>query len=133
MLYICKCHIRTYKKNIYIVESKHRKSIWMEIIMFHSSPSRESKLTQLLKEAMSSLTCRVAMIAHISSQPSHYSEILGTIQLASRVHRMRRKKIKVSNHNCYSWNSAIKLMIFNVTSLVCSILHRFSLFFTKCF
>ncbi|GBN51249.1 Kinesin-like protein KIF26A, partial [Araneus ventricosus] len=46
---------------------------------------------------MSSLTCRVAMIAHISSQPSHYSEILGTIQLASRVHRMRRKKIKYPN------------------------------------
>ncbi|XP_055924749.1 kinesin-like protein KIF26B isoform X2 [Argiope bruennichi] len=60
-------------------------------------PYKESKLTQLLKEAMSSLTCRVAMIAHISSQPSHYSEILGTIQLASRVHRMRRKKIKYPN------------------------------------
>ncbi|GFR25400.1 kinesin-like protein KIF26A, partial [Trichonephila clavata] len=60
-------------------------------------PYKESKLTQLLKEAMNSLTCRVAMIAHISSQPSHYSEILGTIQLASRVHRMRRKKIKYPN------------------------------------
>ncbi|XP_054706519.1 kinesin-like protein KIF26B [Uloborus diversus] len=60
-------------------------------------PYKESKLTQLLKEAMSSLTCRVAMIAHISSQASHYSEILGTIQLASRVHRMRRKKIKYPN------------------------------------
>nr|XP_042901553.1 uncharacterized protein LOC107440233 [Parasteatoda tepidariorum] len=60
-------------------------------------PYKESKLTQLLKEAMGSLTCRVAMIAHISSQLTHYSEILGTIQLASRVHRMRRKKIKYAN------------------------------------
>ncbi|KAG1654122.1 Kinesin-like protein KIF26A [Nymphon striatum] len=57
-------------------------------------PYKESKLTQLLKEALSSITCRAAMIAHISTLPSQYSETLCTIQLAARIHRMRRKKMR---------------------------------------
>ena len=35
---------------------------------------------------------QVALLAHISPEPSHHSETLHTIQLASRIHRMRRKK-----------------------------------------
>jgi hypothetical protein len=37
------------------------------------------------------------MLAHVSPEPSHYSETLHTIQLASRIHRMRRRKLKVSH------------------------------------
>lgn len=57
---------------------------------------RDSKLTRLLREAMGSLTCRTVMIAHVSAAIYSYSETMGTIQLASRIHRMRKKKSKVS-------------------------------------
>ncbi|CAN8008867.1 unnamed protein product [Ixodes pacificus] len=60
-------------------------------------PFRESKVTQLLKEALGSVTCRAAMIAHVSPLPSSYAETLATVQLASRVHRMRRKKLKYAS------------------------------------
>ena len=56
---------------------------------------REHKVTQLLKECLSSLTCHAAMIAHVSPAAQHYTDTLATVQLASRIHRMRRRKIKV--------------------------------------
>ncbi|XP_076318270.1 uncharacterized protein LOC143229595 [Tachypleus tridentatus] len=62
-------------------------------------PYKESKLTQLLREVLGSLTCRTVMIAHISSEPEFYSETLSTIQLASRIHRLRRKKWKFPGTN----------------------------------
>ena len=37
------------------------------------------------------------MLAHVSPEPSHYSETLHTVQLASRLHRMRRKRLKSSS------------------------------------
>ncbi|XP_067009500.2 kinesin-like protein CG14535 [Anabrus simplex] len=57
-------------------------------------PHREHKITQLLKECLSSLTCHAAMIAHVSPYAQHYTDTLSTVQLASRIHRMRRRKIK---------------------------------------
>jgi len=60
-------------------------------------PCRESKVTQVLRECLGSLTCHATMLAHVSPEPSHYSETLHTIQLASRVHRMRRKRMKTSS------------------------------------
>jgi len=60
-------------------------------------PCRESKVTQVLRECLGSLTCYATMLAHVSPEPSHYSETLHTIQLASRVHRMRRKRLKTSS------------------------------------
>ncbi|KAF6211249.1 hypothetical protein GE061_014366 [Apolygus lucorum] len=57
-------------------------------------PHREHKLTQQLKECMGSLTCHAAMIAHVSADASNYSDTLTTVQLASRIHRMRRKRFK---------------------------------------
>lgn len=57
-------------------------------------PYKEHKLTQLLKECLGSLTCHAAMIAHVSPNAQHYTETLTTVQLASRIHRMRRRKIK---------------------------------------
>ena len=60
-------------------------------------PCKESKVTQVLKECLSSLSCQATMLAHVSPEPSHYSETLHTIQLASRIHRMRRKKLKTGS------------------------------------
>ncbi|XP_059476106.1 kinesin-like protein CG14535 isoform X2 [Neocloeon triangulifer] len=57
-------------------------------------PYREHKLTQLLKECLGSLTCHVAMIAHVSPLAQNYTETLTTVQLAARIHRMRRRRIK---------------------------------------
>lgn len=59
-------------------------------------PHRENKLTMLLKEALGSVTCHAAMVVHISPSPRHVQHTLATLQLASRVHRMRRKKLRVS-------------------------------------
>ncbi|TRY69373.1 hypothetical protein TCAL_03781 [Tigriopus californicus] len=57
-------------------------------------PHRDSKVTQVLRECLGSLTCQATMLAHVSPEPSHYSETLHTIQLASRLHRLRRKRMK---------------------------------------
>ncbi|ROT79338.1 kinesin-like protein [Penaeus vannamei] len=57
-------------------------------------PHRENKLTMLLKEALGSVTCHAAMVVHISPSPRHVQHTLATLQLASRVHRMRRKKLR---------------------------------------
>ncbi|XP_043471271.1 uncharacterized protein LOC122504292 isoform X2 [Leptopilina heterotoma] len=62
-------------------------------------PYKEHKLTQLLKECLGSLTCHAAMIAHVSPNSQQYSETLTTVQLASRIHRMRRRKIKFIGNN----------------------------------
>lgn len=56
---------------------------------------RDSKLTMLLRESLGNINCRTTMIAHISDSPANYADSLNTIQLASRIHRMRKKKSKV--------------------------------------
>ncbi|KAJ8399158.1 hypothetical protein AAFF_G00415370 [Aldrovandia affinis] len=60
-------------------------------------PYRDSKLTMLLRESLGNINCRTTMIAHISDSPANYLESLGTIQLASRIHRMRKKKSKYAS------------------------------------
>ncbi|KAH0999114.1 hypothetical protein HUJ04_013541 [Dendroctonus ponderosae] len=57
-------------------------------------PYKEHKLTHLLKDCLTSLTCHAAMIVHVSPFAQNYAETLTTVQLASRIHRMRRRKIK---------------------------------------
>lgn len=57
-------------------------------------PYKEHKLTHLMKECLSSLTCHAAMIAHVSPFAQNYVDTLTTVQLASRIHRMRRRKFK---------------------------------------
>ncbi|XP_066532088.1 kinesin-like protein KIF26B isoform X2 [Hoplias malabaricus] len=59
-------------------------------------PYKDSKLTMLLRESLGNMNCRTTMIAHISSSPSNFSETLSTLQIASRVLRMKKKKTKVS-------------------------------------
>ncbi|KAK0137145.1 Kinesin-like protein KIF26A [Merluccius polli] len=60
-------------------------------------PYRDSKLTMLLRESLGNINCRTTMIAHISDSPANYADSLNTIQLASRIHRMRKKKTKYAS------------------------------------
>ncbi|XP_072220866.1 kinesin-like protein KIF26A isoform X2 [Leuresthes tenuis] len=60
-------------------------------------PYRDSKLTMLLRESLGNINCRTTMIAHISDCPANYADSLTTIQLASRIHRMRKKKSKYAS------------------------------------
>lgn len=45
----------------------------------------------LLRESLGNINCQTTMIAHISDSPSNYLETLTTVQLASRIHRTRKK------------------------------------------
>ncbi|XP_046388807.1 kinesin-like protein KIF26A isoform X1 [Ischnura elegans] len=69
-------------------------------------PHRDSKVAQLLKECLSSLTCHAAMIAHVSPFAAHYTDTLATVQLASRIHRMRRRKIRFTGGSTGSGGSS---------------------------
>ena len=72
-------------------------------VLLHSFVTRcvqDSKVTRLLRECLGSVSCQVGMLAHVSPEPSHYSETLHTLQLASRIHRMRRRKLKVMERDC---------------------------------
>ncbi|XP_041988563.1 kinesin-like protein CG14535 isoform X2 [Aricia agestis] len=62
-------------------------------------PYRDHNLTHVLKECLGSLTCHTAMIVHVSPTTQNYSDTLTTLQLASRIHRLRRRKIKYSANN----------------------------------
>ncbi|KAJ8288681.1 hypothetical protein COCON_G00013400 [Conger conger] len=57
-------------------------------------PYKDSKLTMLLRESLGNMNCRTTMIAHISASPTNFSETLSTIQISSRVLRMKKKKAK---------------------------------------
>ncbi|XP_036340706.1 kinesin-like protein CG14535 [Rhagoletis pomonella] len=54
-------------------------------------PNKDHSLTPLLKDCLAPLTCHVAIMAHVMHTQSH-TDALTTIQLASRIHRMRRRK-----------------------------------------
>ncbi|XP_058511493.1 kinesin-like protein KIF26A isoform X2 [Ochotona princeps] len=60
-------------------------------------PYRDHKLSLLLREALAATGCRTTMIAHISDAPAQHAEALSTVQLAARVHRLRRKKAKCAS------------------------------------
>ncbi|XP_044515848.1 kinesin-like protein KIF26A [Gracilinanus agilis] len=60
-------------------------------------PYKDNKLTMLLRESLGNINCRTTMIAHISDSPANYAETLTTVQLASRIHRMRKKKSKYAS------------------------------------
>ncbi|KAF2350632.1 Kinesin motor domain [Trinorchestia longiramus] len=57
-------------------------------------PHRDNRLTGLLREALASLTCHTALVVHVSPAARHAHHNLTTLQLAARVHRTRRKKIR---------------------------------------
>uniref|UniRef100_A0A8C6DF30 Kinesin family member 26A n=1 Tax=Moschus moschiferus TaxID=68415 RepID=A0A8C6DF30_MOSMO len=60
-------------------------------------PYREHRLTALLQETLATANCRTTMIAHVSDAPACHAETLSTVQLAARVHRLRRKKVKYAS------------------------------------
>uniref|UniRef100_A0A2K5DXA6 Kinesin family member 26B n=1 Tax=Aotus nancymaae TaxID=37293 RepID=A0A2K5DXA6_AOTNA len=60
-------------------------------------PYKESKLAMLLRESLGNMNCRTTMIAHISAAAGNYAETLSTIQIASRVLRMKKKKTKYTS------------------------------------
>ncbi|XP_073904901.1 kinesin-like protein KIF26B isoform X3 [Castor canadensis] len=60
-------------------------------------PYKDSKLTMLLRESLGNVNCRTTMIAHISGVAGNYAETLSTIQIASRVLRMKKKKTKYTS------------------------------------
>uniref|UniRef100_A0A4W3IW10 Kinesin family member 26A n=1 Tax=Callorhinchus milii TaxID=7868 RepID=A0A4W3IW10_CALMI len=60
-------------------------------------PYKDSKLTMLLRESLGNINCRTTMITHISGSPNNYAETLTSIQLAARIHRMRKKKSKYAS------------------------------------
>ncbi|XP_070607584.1 kinesin-like protein KIF26A isoform X2 [Erythrolamprus reginae] len=60
-------------------------------------PYKDNKLTMLLRESLGNINCRTTMLAHISDSPGSYAESLMTLQLASRIHRMRKKKSKYAS------------------------------------
>ena len=62
------------------------------------SLSRDSKIGQLLRDSLGNLSCRSCMIAHVSPHAHSYNETLQVIQLAARIHRMKRRRIKVTYH-----------------------------------
>ncbi|KAK7815301.1 hypothetical protein U0070_019145 [Myodes glareolus] len=51
----------------------------------------------LLRESLGNVNCRTTMIAHISAAAGSYAETLSTIQIASRVLRMKKKKTKYTS------------------------------------
>ncbi|KAA0710906.1 Kinesin-like protein KIF26B [Triplophysa tibetana] len=57
-------------------------------------PYKDSKLTMLLRESLGNMNCRTTMIAHISLSPNNFSETLSSLQIASRVLRLKKKKAK---------------------------------------
>lgn len=57
--------------------------------------SRDSKLTMLLSDSLGNINCQTTMIAHVADSPADYMETLTTLQLASRIHCMKKKKSKV--------------------------------------
>ncbi|XP_053784795.1 kinesin-like protein KIF26A isoform X2 [Desmodus rotundus] len=60
-------------------------------------PYRDHRLTLLLREALAAATCHTIMIAHVSDAPARHAETLSTAQLAARIHRLRRKKVKCAS------------------------------------
>ncbi|KAF3830823.1 hypothetical protein GH733_002061 [Mirounga leonina] len=60
-------------------------------------PYREHRLTMLLSESLATPSCRATMIAHVSDAPARHAETLSTVQLAARIHRLRRKKVKYAS------------------------------------
>ncbi|XP_068143592.1 kinesin-like protein GA13060 [Drosophila tropicalis] len=57
-------------------------------------PHKDHPLTPLLKDCLAPITCHVAIVAHVQHEQS-YQDALSTIQIASRIHRLRRRKHRV--------------------------------------
>ncbi|KAK5853286.1 hypothetical protein PBY51_007087 [Eleginops maclovinus] len=56
-----------------------------------TNPSKASKLTMLLQEALGRVNCHTTVIAQVDDSLSHLQETLSTIQLASRIRKMQKR------------------------------------------
>uniref|UniRef100_A0A0X3PP71 Kinesin motor domain-containing protein n=2 Tax=Schistocephalus solidus TaxID=70667 RepID=A0A0X3PP71_SCHSO len=56
-------------------------------------PHRESAVTQLLREAMTGNHMQPCIIAHVSANQQHYAETLQVVQIASRLNRLKRRRV----------------------------------------
>ncbi|XP_037304600.2 kinesin-like protein KIF26B [Pungitius pungitius] len=56
-----------------------------------ASPIKASKLTMLLREALSHVNCYTRVIAQVDDSMAHLQEALSTIQLASRIRRTQKR------------------------------------------
>lgn len=73
-------------------------------------PHRESAVTQLLREGMTGNHAQPCIIAHASGQQQHYAETLQVVQLASRLHRLRRRRVGSSGGSSAggsSWTATV--------------------------
>ena len=73
-------------------------------------PYRDHKLTHVLKECLGSLMCQVSIIVHVSNKSDSYIETLTTIQLASRIHRIRRRRFKFLTSNLNNFEDTTKVL-----------------------
>ncbi|EHA97963.1 Kinesin-like protein KIF26B [Heterocephalus glaber] len=82
----------------YLVSANYIRQVinQLETVRFQGT-ERESKLTMLLRESLGNMNCRTTMIAHISAAAGSYAETLSTLQIASRVLRMKKKKTKYTS------------------------------------
>ncbi|KAK3749849.1 hypothetical protein QZH41_015512, partial [Actinostola sp. cb2023] len=86
--------------HIYQVE-KHSKNskemiLWGEGYVRKTIEIRGSKITRMLQESIGNPSCRTTMMAHVSPSLPFYNETLAIAQLASRLHRLRKRKGKGS-------------------------------------
>lgn len=73
-------------------------------------PYRTSKITRMLQESIGNTSCRTTMIAHVSPSLPFYAETLATVQLATRLHRLRKRKGKVTMASLYQIIISVQLI-----------------------
>jgi hypothetical protein len=77
------------------------------VINFERFFFRGSKITRMLQESIGNPSCRTTMMAHVSPSLPFYSETLGIAQLASRLHRLRKRKGKVKGIQIFLFKSNV--------------------------
>lgn len=64
----------------------------------------------MLQESIGNTSCRTTMIAHVSPSLPFYAETLATVQLATRLHRLRKRKGKVTMASLYQIIISVQLI-----------------------
>uniref|UniRef100_A0A183A9Y3 Kinesin motor domain-containing protein n=1 Tax=Echinostoma caproni TaxID=27848 RepID=A0A183A9Y3_9TREM len=65
-------------------------------------PHRDSKLTQLLREAMGSVTCQTCLVVQTTSSAAQHAETLQMLQFTHKVQRLRRRRALVPKGSAIS-------------------------------
>ncbi|XP_061563122.1 kinesin-like protein KIF26B isoform X1 [Cololabis saira] len=56
-----------------------------------TTPSKNSKLTMLLRDSLAHANCHITVVAQVADSPAHLQETFSTIQLASRIRRTQKR------------------------------------------